>query len=102
MTGRQDIDGGLVEINPATPSGPPRPGELTAEIVSDVRFRHQVEHVCRHPRLVVEMLAELAAERNIRVPIEEKLARYAAISDEVLAAAGGDRMSPVPVHEVTR
>lgn len=100
MTARKENRIEPAGIDPATHSDPPRLGELTAEIVSNVQFRRQVERLCRHPRLVVELLAELGAERSIRVPIEEKLARYAALSDEALAAAGGDRMQAIPLHEV--
>ena len=70
--------------------------------LTDVAFRRQVERLCRHPRLVVELLAELGAERLTRTDIESKLERYAALSDEALAATGGDQMPPVVVHEVRR
>ena len=102
MTTRQDIDGGLAEIDPAPPSDPPRLGELTAEIISNVQFLRQVERLCRRPRVMAELLAELGAERLTRTAIETKMARFAALSDKALAATGGDQMPPTPLHEVRR
>jgi hypothetical protein len=47
-------------------------------------------------------LAELAAEQSIRSLIEEKLARYLSLTDEMLAVTGADRMPPPPLHVVAQ
>ena len=69
---------------------------------ADLAFQRQVERLCRHPRLIVELLDELGAERLNRTEIETKLERFAALSDEALAATGGDQMQPTPIYEVKR
>src|SRR5580692_11094422 len=68
-----------------------RLGEDAAGIISDMVFRRCVEHLCRRPRLVAKLLAEIAAERSIRVEVEDKLWRYCGLSGEALEATGGDR-----------
>ena len=75
-------------------------GAVAAVIVSDLTFRRQVERLCPHPRFMAELLAEIAAEQNILVEIEAKLARHSGLTDEALAATGGDRFPPSPIHAV--
>jgi hypothetical protein len=75
-------------------------GAVAAVIVSDLIFRRQAEQLCHYPRLMAELLAEIAAEQNIRIEIEVKLARYSGLTDEALAATGGDRFPPSPIHAV--
>ena len=91
----------------ATQSDPPRfeglrrIGALAAEIVADMRFRHQVLRLHRlGPRVVGELLAELGAERSIMTLIDQKLDRYTELEPEALEAAGGDGFWPVPVRKV--
>jgi hypothetical protein len=41
-------------------------GAVAAVIISDLSFRRQVERLCRHPRLMAEMLAEIEADALAR------------------------------------
>lgn len=76
-------------------------GQVAAEIVADLRFRRQVEHLHRlGPRVVGELLAEVSAERGIRTLVDQKLSRYAEIDLEALEAAGAGDFWPAPLHEV--
>ncbi len=76
-------------------------GSLTADIVANLRFRRQVEHLYGlGPRAVGELLAEIGAERSIRTVIDRKLNKYAQLRPEALRAAGGDRFPAVPVRLV--
>jgi hypothetical protein len=78
----------------------PSPASIAASIVSDQFFRRQVETLCRLPRLAAELLAELAAERGMESVVRSKLDRYCSLPASVLAATGGDRFPPMPLHEV--
>ena len=86
---------------PAT-SGTFRPiGEVAAEVVADLRFRRQVEHLHRlGARAVGELLAEVGAERGIQTVIDGKLDTYAQLEPEALETTGGDRFWPSPLSEV--
>ena len=76
-------------------------GEIAAELVANIRFRRQVEHLHRlGARAVGELLAEVAADRGIRVVIEQKLNRYADVVPAALEATGGDGFWPAPLREV--
>ena len=82
------------------PKGPRLIGPIAAEIVADIRFKRQVKKLhAMGARPLGEMLAEIAAERNIRTIIEEMLSRYTDIPDEALELAGGDEMPVTPLHE---
>ena len=85
-----------------TNSGTFRPiGQVAAEIVADLRFRRQVEHLHRlGARAVGELLAEVSAERGIRTVVDQKLSRYAELEQKVLETAGGDEFWQPPLHEV--
>jgi hypothetical protein len=52
--------------------------------------------------MVAELLAELAAERMLRVDIECRIDRYLAIPDAVLDLLDTRNSPPVPLHEVGR
>jgi hypothetical protein len=68
---------------------------------NDVRFWWLSRQVhALGPRVVAELLAELGARYLIRTPIEALLERYAALDPAALAAVGGDRMPPPPIHLV--
>ncbi len=86
---------------PAT-SGTFRPiGEVAAEVVADLRFRRQVEHLHRlGARAVGELLAEVGAERGIWTVVDQKLDTYAEIEPEALDATGGDDFWQPPLREV--
>ena len=76
-------------------------GEAAAEVISDLKFRRQVEHLHRlGPRAVGELLAEIGVERSIRTVVDRKLQRYSELEPETLQAAGGDGFWPVPLREV--
>ena len=76
-------------------------GAVAAETVADLRFRRRVERLYRlGPRAVGELLAEIAAERNIRVVVERKLDRFAELDPAAIEAAGGDKFWPAPLREV--
>ena len=76
-------------------------GEVAAGIVGDLVFRRCIEDLCRHPRLVPELLlAEIAADRSIGLEVETKLSRYCGLATEALATAGGDRLPQLPLHAV--
>ena len=78
-------------------------GEVAAEIVADLKFRRQVEHLHRlGARAVGELLAELSAERGIRTVVDRKLERYAELDRGALQATGGDEFWPAPLNEVQR
>jgi hypothetical protein len=71
-------------------------GEIAAEIIADLAFRHAAQKLCAQgPRVVAEFLAELAAERMLRVAIEAKLQRYIEL-DPVLLEALAARDFPRP------
>jgi hypothetical protein len=82
------------------PQRTPSPASIAASIVSDRCFRRQVETLCRLPRLAAELLAELAAERGMVSLVRSKLDRYCSLPASALAATGGDRFPPTPLHEV--
>ena len=88
-------------ITRPTNSGSLHPiGRIATEIVSDMRFRREVKRLHRlGPRVLAELLAELAAERNIRVLVERKIDKYTELDPEVLEAAGGAGFWPFPVRE---
>jgi hypothetical protein len=67
-------------------------------IVADLNFRRRVSRLCERPRLVAEMLAELAAERMGWADIDERLERYTRLDPEALALTGGDQFPPTPLH----
>ena len=80
-----------------------RVGPIAAVIVADIRFRRKIERLHqRGPRAVLEVLAEIGAERSIMTTIDQVLDQHLDVSDQVLEAVGGDRLPPVPIHEVRR
>ena len=76
-------------------------GEVAADVVADLRFRRKVQRL--HglgPRILAELLAEIAAERNIWVIVEQKLDTYAEIDPDALDAVNGNKFWPTPLHEL--
>lgn len=72
-----------------------------AEIVADLAFRLRIRRLhARGPRLIAELLAELAAERLLLTDIEERLDRFLAITDAALNRTGGRELPPLPLHAV--
>ena len=75
----------------------------TAEIVADLRFRRQCQHLhALGNRAMTEFLAEIGAERSIMTLIDKKLDRYAEIELETLEVVGGDGFWSAPLREVRR
>ncbi len=78
-------------------------GEITAELVANMRFRRQVLRLHRlGPRITAEFLAEIGAERSIQTVIDQKLNTYADLDLEALEATGRDKFWPAPIHGVER
>ena len=78
-------------------------GVVAAQIVADLQFRRKIKRlVAKGERIVGELLAELAAERNLGTAIEELLDRYLTIPDEALDVANGRDFPPAPLHEAQR
>jgi hypothetical protein len=74
---------------------------LAAEIAANPAFRRRVERLCRQPRrLLLELLAEIAADHGLAREIEARLDRYNSIRADALAVTGGDRLPNLPIHEV--
>ena len=67
----------------------------------DLRRRDHVERLHRlGPRVLDELLLEIGAARSCLTAIETTLERYAGLSQDVIAAADGDRFPARPFHEV--
>ena len=76
-------------------------GAVAAEVVQDLIFRRKIKRlVAKGDRVVGEMLAELAADRNLGTVIDEALDRYLAIPDEALDVANGRDFPPAPLHVI--
>lgn len=71
-----------------------------ASLVVDPDFRQQIERLHqRGPRLIAELLAELAAERGLGTIIDQKLARYLEIPNAALDLIPDARQfPPMPPH----
>ena len=75
-------------------------GQIAAEVVADMRFRHQVLRLHRlGPRVTAELLAEIGAERSITTIVDQKLATYAEIEPAAFDAVG--EFWPAPLYEIT-
>ena len=87
---------------PRSLSGATRPvGEITDDLVADLRFHRQVEKI--HglgPRATGELLAEIGEQQHCRTFIDRRLAAYAALDPEVIRELDGDEFPRPPLHEV--
>jgi hypothetical protein len=70
-------------------------GAAAQDFVGNPLRQRQIEALCRTPRLVAELLDEMARNHGIADDLVERLARYAAADGALLAALGGDRF-PAP------
>ena len=62
--------------------------------------RH-VERIHRlGPRLVFELLDEIARHHGLDADLDRRLARYAALDPAILRAVSADRFAPLPLHTV--
>ena len=76
-------------------------GPITAEVVADLQFRRQIEHLHRlGPRALYELLVETGEQRLCRTYLEQRVRRYAEIDLGHLAALDGDRFPRPPIYEV--
>jgi hypothetical protein len=63
--------------------------------LGDARLRRHVERLHRQgPRVLFELLSEIGRERLLRVDIEGRVARYAALDPDAVEALGGDQFPP--------
>ena len=65
-----------------------------------LRRQREVARICRIPRLVLELLDEVGRHYGIADEIDDRLARFAALDPDILAAVGGDKFVPVPTRLV--
>jgi hypothetical protein len=77
-----------------------KPLRPKSQYPDNLRRQRQIEHICRTPRLVAELLAEIGRHHGIADDIAARIAAYAAIDPDVLAAVGGDRFPPAPLRVV--
>ena len=76
-------------------------GSAVAEIVSDLRYRRQIEQVhALGSRVLSELLAEIAVKHSIVSTLHKTLERYASIDPQALRALGGDTFPRPPLYEV--
>jgi hypothetical protein len=71
-------------------------------LVCRLRRQRQVERLCRTPRLVDELLGEIARHHGIADDIARRIDRYAELGSDLLRAVGGDKFPPLPLHAVSR
>jgi hypothetical protein len=76
-------------------------GAACAELVADMLFRQRAARVhALGPRVVTEMLAQIAVTTGDYAVIEDILARYASLDELALRITGGDRMPEAPLRRV--
>jgi hypothetical protein len=63
-----------------------------------LRHQRHVETICRIPRLVAELLAEIGRVHGIADDIAARLERFAAVDHDLLAALGADRFPAPPLR----
>lgn len=76
------------------------PIALRAQAQRRLRRQRQVEWICRTPRLVAELIDEIARHHGIEDDITRRLAAYAALDPALLVSVGGDRFPASPVRIV--
>jgi len=69
-------------------------------LVRRLRRHRRVELLCRTPRLVDELLAEIGRHHGIADDIERRITAYAAIDPAILATVGGDQFPAAPLRLV--
>ncbi len=76
-------------------------GEIAAEVVADMKFHRQVEHLHRlGPRVLGELLTEIGEQRLCRTYLEQRVRRYAEIDPEHLATLDAEHFPRPPIYEV--
>ena len=71
-----------------------------AQALACLRQQREVERVCKIPRLVGELLAEIGRHHGIEDDVAARLERYAAVDHDLLAALGADRFPASPLRLV--
>src|SRR4051812_15786161 len=66
--------------------------------LAHLRRQREVERICRIPRLVAELLDEIARHHGLVEDIDRRLAAYAGLDAATLALVGGDRFAPAPIR----
>ena len=76
-----------------------RVGDLTEDLVADLRFQRQVERLhSLGPRFVGELLAEIGEQRGCRTFIDQRLAAYAQLDPAVVRELGADEFPGPPLY----
>src|SRR2546430_13971325 len=65
---------------------------------SHLRQQREVERICKIPRLVAELLAEIGRRHGIEDDIAARLQRYAQLDPDLLTAVGADRFPAAPLR----
>lgn len=65
-----------------------------------LRRQREVERICRIPRLVAELLAEIGRHYGIADDIDRRLASYSSLDPALLAVVAADRFPTSPVRIV--
>ena len=77
-------------------------GAVAARVVQDIEFRRKAQRLhAKGPRLIAELLAELAASHSLGTVIDRSLDRYLALDDTALDITNGRELPPIPLHEVS-
>lgn len=78
-------------------------GTVAARVIQDIEFRRKTQRLhAKGPRLIAELLAELAASHGLGTVIDLSLDRYLALDDTALDITNGHKLPPDPLHEVLR
>ncbi len=78
-------------------------GTVAARVVQDIEFRRKAQRLhAKGPRLIAELLAELAASHSLGTVIDQSLDRYLALDDAALDILNGRELPPTPLHEVSQ
>ena len=67
---------------------------------AQMRRQRHVERICRIPRLVAELLDEIARHHGIRDDLDRRLERFAGLDPELLHALGADAFPASPTRLV--
>ena len=71
------------------------------QALARLRQQRAVEHICKIPRLVDELLDEIGRHHGIEQDIAARLERYAALDPEVLCVFGADRFPALPMRIIS-
>ena len=104
MGGPQEVGSrprwGCLRIVPRAAGDFQRLDEAGADLVADLRFCWKVTRLCKKPRMMTALLAELGALRGIRTTIDLALDRYLDLDEAALDVADIDHFPRPPIHQV--